>query len=120
MRRADRFAAIGVCALVLTFGGAAAAHAYDFGFTLDNTSAVSFSGALSSVSLTQQDDTLSAWFSTHFGPRFELYAQGSYQFTLDRYYLFDVDLLYLNALLSNRKAPQALSRSVPDASWQTT
>ncbi len=85
---------------ILLLGTLQFASAYDFGLTLDNKSNLSFDSSLSGTSLSQED-TLAAWFSANLGANTTLYAQGSYQFTLDRYYLFDIDQLYVDTTQTN-------------------
>jgi len=87
-------------ALQLTF-------ALDFGGSLDNITGAYWSTLNSSLQPTQQD-TLTAWLSAPVGSVSKFYVQGSYEFTLDRYYLFDLDLLYLDTTFT--KIPNGPAR----------
>ncbi|OHD75347.1 MAG: hypothetical protein A2177_13880 [Spirochaetes bacterium RBG_13_68_11] len=67
---------------------------FDFGGFLDNNTelAVSQIGNSPVWSIVQKD-RLAAWLDARFSPAFSLSAQGSYTFTLDRPYLFDLESL---------------------------
>jgi hypothetical protein len=68
--------------------------AVEWGGTLDNTTTPTWSGTSQEVSF-QQEDKLALWLEAEFNPRLSLIVQGSYTYSLDRPYLFDVDLLKL-------------------------
>lgn len=89
-----------VVLLLLTLGAIGTVAAVDFGGSLDNKTGVYWDSLSTAIKLDQQD-TLTAWISAPVGSVSKFYAQGSYQFTLDRYYLFDIDLLYLDTTLTN-------------------
>ena len=63
--------------------------AFDLGGTIDNATGLSHSGALSF----SQTDKLSLWFAAGLGKTLDFNIQGSYTFSLDRPYLFDLDHL---------------------------
>jgi hypothetical protein len=83
MRRALAFAVLAVLALT---GAVQSLSALEWGGKLDNTTTPSTSGF-------QQKDKLALWLEAAFNPRLSLTVQGSYTFSLDRPYLFDVDIL---------------------------
>jgi hypothetical protein len=83
MRRTFTFA---VLAALLLAGGAGGLAALEWGGKLDNTT----TPATESF---QQKDKLSLWLEAAFNPRMSLTVQGSYAYSLDRPYLFDVDIL---------------------------
>ncbi|MFP4563746.1 MAG: alginate export family protein [Spirochaetia bacterium] len=88
MRR-HRLSRMGVLVLVLLLTvSAGTAAAFDFGVTIEN--ATGFVG--DPVAQFTQRNTAALWFSGDFG-NLSLDVQGSYTFTLDRYYLFTVDVL---------------------------
>ena len=64
----------------------------EWGGTLNNTTTPTYSGVSQEVSF-QQEDKLALWLEAEFNPRLSLIVQGSYTYSLDRPYLFDVDLL---------------------------
>jgi hypothetical protein len=67
---------------------------FDFGGFLDNDTELAVSQVASSpVWSIAQKDRLAVWLDARFSPAFSLSAQGSYTFTLDRPYLFDLDSL---------------------------
>ncbi len=68
--------------------------AVEWGGTLDNTTTPTWSGSSQEISF-QQEDKLALWLEAEFNPRLSLIVQGSYTYSLDRPYLFDVDLLKL-------------------------
>ena len=61
----------------------------DFGATVDNATGLSTDGSPEF----SQMDKLSLWFDAALGEWMSLAVQGSYTFSLERYYLFDVDFL---------------------------
>jgi hypothetical protein len=66
----------------------------DFGGFLYNETEPGVSGIASSPTWSiAQKDRLALWLDARFDPSFSLLAQGSYTFTLDRPYLFDLELL---------------------------
>jgi hypothetical protein len=65
--------------------------AFDWGGTLDNATRFTYSGE----ALWYQEDKLALWLETDPGRLLQVVAQGSYTFTIERPYLFDVDLLVL-------------------------
>jgi hypothetical protein len=81
-----------IIAATLFLAGGLAAGAAEWGGTLDNTTTPTWSGASQEVSF-QQKDKLALWLEAEFNPRLSLTVQGSYTYSLDRPYLFDVDLL---------------------------
>lgn len=87
-------------ALLIAFFVAPVTFAVDFGGSLENDTGVSKAVTDTSGSV-DQTDTLSAWFQLPFGASALFFAQGSYQFTLDRPYLFDVDKAYLEAVATD-------------------
>ena len=86
-RTATRSAAI----LILLLLALVPLAALDWGGTLDNATTYTWSGASSWL----QQDKLALWLETELGPSLTLSAQGSYTFSNERYYLFDVDMLTL-------------------------
>ena len=84
MRRAFTFA---VLAALLLAGGAQSLTALEWGGTFDNTTTPTHYLGF------QQEDTLALWLEAEFNPRMSLTVQGSYTYSLDRPYLFDVDIL---------------------------
>lgn len=87
-------------ALGLFTASAVRALDLDFGGTLDNTTTLSVTldpgGTAFDV---DQKDKLALWIEAQLGDWISLVAQGSYTFTLDRYYLFDLDLFKANMQL---------------------
>ena len=77
---------------VLAVAGGLPVGAVEWGGTLDNTTTPTYSGTSQEVSF-QQEDKLALWLEAEFNPRLSLIVQGSYTYSLDRPYLFDVDLL---------------------------
>jgi hypothetical protein len=63
------------------------------GFLYNDTKLAVFQIASSPVWSIAQKDRLAAWLDARFSPAFSLAAQGSYTFTLDRPYLFDLESL---------------------------
>jgi len=78
--------------LTLLLAGSLPVGAVEWGGTLDNTTTPTYSAAAQSWSF-QQEDKLALWLEAEFNPRLSLIVQGSYTYSLDRPYLFDVDLL---------------------------
>jgi hypothetical protein len=66
--------------------------ALDYGGSLDNASALKGSDELSFT----QEDVVSGWISSRLGDRYRVYARGSYAYTLDRAYYFNLDAVYLD------------------------
>ena len=67
---------------------------FDFGGFLYNDTKLSVSQPASApVFAIEQKDQLAAWLEARFGTTFSLSAQGSYTFTLERPYLFDLESL---------------------------
>ena len=92
-------------AVLLFFISAGTAPALDFGATLENATGF----VKDPVPEFTQRNTLALWFSGDFG-NLSLDAQGSYTFTLDRYYLFTVDVLdFGGEFLFEGGTPVALS-----------
>jgi len=70
------------------------AGAVEWGGTLNNTTTPTYFGYSQELSF-QQEDKLALWLEGELNPRLSLIFQGSYTYSLDRPYLFDVDLLKL-------------------------
>jgi hypothetical protein len=85
-------AATAALALTLLLAGGLPVGAVEWGGTLANTTSPTYSGATQAWSI-QQEDKLALWLEAEFNPRLSLAAQGSYTWSLDRPYLFDLDLL---------------------------
>jgi len=66
--------------------------AFDIGGAIDNQSAVELEGSTVEASFLQFDK-LTLWLESDIGKNFYIGAQGSYTFSLTRYYLFDLELL---------------------------
>lgn len=65
------------------------ASGFDFGFAIVNTTGYELDPDFTFL----QNDRVSLWMQTADGKPFSLFVQGSYTFDLDRYYLFDLDIL---------------------------
>jgi hypothetical protein len=78
--------------------------AYDFGGTIDNSTTITVSDGTTFL----QEDKLALWFETPIGASLDFAAQGSYTYTSERAYLFDVDFLWLRGsfLLGQAKRSQ--------------
>ena len=79
--------AVAVLVGVLLAGGVGRLTALEWGGTLNNTTTPTHYLGF------QQEDTLALWLEAEFNPRMSLTVQGSYTYSLDRPYLFDVDIL---------------------------
>jgi len=82
----------------LLAGWPAAAADWDWGGTLDNATALSVPLSSAPSLDLEQKNKLALWIETQLNPKLTLSAQGSYTFTLERYYLFDLDYLKAEAL----------------------
>lgn len=83
----------------LSLAGAAGLGAldFDFGGFVENSSTPSVAlDAKNPVWMMDQKDRLGLWMEMHFSPQLSLTAQGSYAYSLDLPYLFDVDTLKLD------------------------
>jgi hypothetical protein len=70
---------------------------FDFGGFVENSSTPSVTlHSANPVFAMDQKDRLALWAEMHFSPQLSLTAQGSYAFSLDLPYLFDVDSLKLD------------------------
>lgn len=89
--KAARIAAI---VIALTFAGIAGLSAFDVdvGGSVDNSSTPSINLSSGALAMDQRNKA-ALWADMHFGPTFALSAQGSYSFTLDVPYVFDIDFL---------------------------
>ena len=83
MKKVLAFAVLAVAALT---GAVQSLSALEWGGTLNNTTTPTTEGF-------QQKDKLALWLETAFNPRLSLTVQGSYTYSLDRPYMFDVDIL---------------------------
>jgi hypothetical protein len=79
---------------LLLAGGLTPLAALEWGGTLNNTTTPTYSGFAQDWSF-QQEDKLALWLEAELNPRLSLTIQGSYTWSLDRPYLFDVDILRL-------------------------
>lgn len=81
---------------------------YDIGVTIDNSTGFTMQ---TEASLTQADK-LSHWFEGNFGEHYSFGYQISYSFSLDRYALFELDLLqFRGEWLNARKSPVLIGLS---------
>ncbi len=80
--------------LALLLAGGLPVGAAEWGGTLDNTTTPTYSGTSQEASWLQENK-LALWLDAEFNPRLSLTLQGSYTYSLDRPYLFDVDILKL-------------------------
>jgi len=87
-------ALVAAIAAALLLDGSLPAGAMEWGGTLNNTTTPTYSGVSQEVSF-QQEDKLALWLEAELNTRLTLTIQGSYTYSLDRPYLFDVDLLKL-------------------------
>ena len=83
---------ISVCVMLALFVAGGSAAAIDFGFQLSSNT---------ELDSRQEDEffnseTLAAWLSHDFSETLSFSTQGSYTFTTERPYLFDLDVLYLD------------------------
>ena len=88
-RATKRPRAVLLFSAVLLLGSGVGAAGLDLGGTLANVTALEYRGAAEFG----QWDKISLWLSAGTTPDFRFYAQGSYEFTIDRPYLFDLDAL---------------------------
>ncbi len=88
MRRHSLSRIVVLVVVLLLALSAGAATAFDFGVTLENATGF----VKDTAPQFTQRNSAALWFSGDFG-NLSLDAQGSYTFTLDRYYLFTVDVL---------------------------
>jgi hypothetical protein len=65
--------------------------AFDFGGILDNATTLTYTGSLSFL----QENKLALWFQTPLGRALTLSVKGSYTYSNERPYLFDIDSLKL-------------------------
>lgn len=79
-------------AAALLLGSALSLAAFDFGGTLDNSTTLTYAGNL----IFLQEDKLALWLEAPLGKALTLSLQGSYTYSSERPYLFDVDLLRLD------------------------
>jgi hypothetical protein len=93
MKRPLALAATFAAALLLAVGPQPLS-ALEWGGTLDSTTTPTYSAASQAWSF-QQENQLALWLEAELGPRLSFTVQGSYTYSLDRPYLFDVDLLRL-------------------------
>ena len=93
MKRPLALATVLAAALLLT-GGLPRVFAIEWGGTLYNTTTPTYSASSQDWSF-EQKDILALWLDAEFNPRLSLTIQGSYTYSLDRPYLFDVDILKL-------------------------
>jgi hypothetical protein len=75
-----------------------AAIDWDWGGSLDNATAFSVPLRPTSHRAFEQKDKLAVWVDMQLNPKLTLSTQGSYTFTLDKYYLFDLDYLKAEAV----------------------
>ncbi|TFG65134.1 MAG: hypothetical protein E4H36_00880 [Spirochaetales bacterium] len=96
---------LGILLLVLVLGGGL--YAQDFGITLDNATSIDFEPA----AVFGQWDKLSLWFNTGTQNKTVFSMKGSYTFSLESYYLFDIDHLNLKGTypVSGAKTPREFS-----------
>lgn len=81
---------------------------FDIGVTIDNSTGFTMQ---TEAALTQADK-LSHWFEGNFGEHYSFGYQISYSFNLDRYALFELDLLqFKGEWLNTRKTPVLISLS---------
>lgn len=113
-----------VLSAALLFSALLCLSAWDLGGTLDNATTLTYAGDL----LFLQEDKLALWFETPLGRSLSLAVQGSYTYTSERPYLFDVDFFklagtfplpgdraYLLSFTAGRFALAEFSRQVLDA-----
>jgi len=76
--------------VIMLLAGGAGAFALDFGVTVSSSTEVSVTDSTDVAETAKAAAYLNHWFS----PQLETSVQGSYTYTLDRLYLFDVDHAY--------------------------
>ena len=88
---------LSLCAYILLFAilpaGLAIAGTFDFGGTVANSTGFTMGGEPFALS---QRDSANLWLQATAGEGFSFTTQGSYTFTLERPYLFDIDRLALD------------------------
>ncbi len=65
---------------------------YDFGGIIENSTILSYTDAAS----VSQADKLSLWFGAELGEEIDIYIEGSYTFSLQRYFFFNLDSIELS------------------------
>ncbi len=85
MRKLGIFGFSVLCFFASSFIG----HAFDFGSAVSNTTGYSIVDEASLI----QSNKATLWAKTPGGKQFSFFLQGSYTFDIDRYYLFDIDML---------------------------
>jgi hypothetical protein len=65
---------------------------YDFGGIIENSTILSYTDATS----VSQADKLSLWFGAELGEEIDIYIEGSYTFSLQRYFFFNLDSIELS------------------------
>ena len=87
---------------------AVGAAAWDFGGSLDSASTAEQTDALA----LDEEATLAGWVRTRLGTSLELYARGSYTYTIDRPLLLDLDAAWLKGEWDKATGPTLLELTV--------